>query len=50
MCPACVASAAVMVASVVSAGGLTALAAKLRAMKSAKKSLQKQGSHPKEEA
>ena len=30
MCPACMASAALMVAGVISTGGLTALAAKLR--------------------
>jgi hypothetical protein len=48
MCPACMASAALMMAGVVSTGGLTALAAKLRGRKSAKKGLQ--GVNPKEEA
>lgn len=33
MCPACMASAALMVAGVISTGGLTALAAKLRRSK-----------------
>jgi len=35
MCPGCLASAAVMVASAMSAGGLTALAAKWRSRKKA---------------
>jgi hypothetical protein len=40
MCPACIASAAMMVAGVMSTGGLTALAAKLlRSKNSAKKLL-----------
>jgi hypothetical protein len=40
MCPACIASAAMMVAGVMSSGGLTALAAKLfRSKNSAKKLL-----------
>jgi hypothetical protein len=40
MCPACIASAALMIGSVMSTGGLTALAAKLlRSKKSAEKLL-----------
>ena len=48
MCPACMASAALMVASVISTGGLTVLVVKkLGAKNGAKKSFQKQ--NPKEE-
>ena len=47
MCPFCMASAALMVGSVLSAGGLTALVKKLGAKKGPKKLFQK--SNPKEE-
>jgi hypothetical protein len=43
MCPACIASAALMIGSVMSTGGLTALAAKLlRSKKSAERLLSKE--------
>jgi hypothetical protein len=45
MCPACLASAALMIGSAISAGGLTALVLnKLAASFGAKKSIQKQNS------
>ena len=47
MCPACMASAALMVASVMSTGGLTALVMKFRAKRNTKNSVQHQ--KPKEE-
>jgi hypothetical protein len=47
MCPECIASAALIVASVMSTGALTAFVLKVRAKKDAKKSVQDQ--NPKEE-
>ena len=41
MCPACMASAAMMIASVVSAGGLAAVIARVRSKSAAKKASQK---------
>jgi hypothetical protein len=40
MCPECIASAALMISSVMSTGGLTAMVLKVRAKKDAKKSVQ----------
>ena len=47
MCPACLASAALVIASLTSTGGLTALLAKLDAKHGAKKLVRKE--NPKEE-
>jgi len=47
MCPACIASATMVLASVMSTGGLTALVLKVRANKGAKNSVQH--TNPKEE-
>ena len=44
MCPRCIGSAVMMIAGVVSTGGLTALLAKFRAWKNAKSSVQKANS------
>jgi hypothetical protein len=42
MCPACIASVALMIGSVMSTGGLTALAAKLRSKKRAERLLREE--------
>jgi len=47
MCPACIGSAVMMIASVISTGGVTALLVKLRANKDARNS--SQNLNPKEE-
>jgi hypothetical protein len=47
MCPGCIASVALMISSVMSTGGLTAIVLKVRAKKEAKKFFQSE--NPKEE-